>query len=105
MPSPYTDVAKDAFIDCSQNYEGKWNSFSKKCSVSMHAASMSFISTPSSSEVWQNHTFDFNPLSNMHYICQIKAEENWSCRELPNVIIFKHKVVRLQVNQSGQNGL
>ncbi len=53
----------------------------------------------------QNHTFYFNPLSNVHYICQIKVEENWCPREFPNVIIFEHKVLRLQVNQSGQKGL
>jgi hypothetical protein len=88
MSSPYTDVAKDAFMDCSQNYEGKWNSFGQQCGISMQAASMSFIFAPSSYEVWQNHTFDFNPLSNMHYICQIKFEENWARREFPNVIIF-----------------
>jgi hypothetical protein len=41
----------------------------------------------------------------MHYICQVKVEENWSHREFPTVIIFKHKVVRQLVNQSGQNGL
>jgi hypothetical protein len=48
MSSPYTDVAKDAFMDCSQNYEGKWNSFGQQCGISMQAASMSFIFAPSS---------------------------------------------------------
>ncbi|CAK9875362.1 unnamed protein product [Sphagnum jensenii] len=38
MSSPYTDVAKEAFMDCSQNYEAKWNSFGQQCGVSMHAA-------------------------------------------------------------------